>query len=173
MKGPAGFQRLTNAFMNVLLGVGVSIYVLLTMQGMPQFSDAAVFTPVALLQSAVLSFVVGYTVGDLVPVMAWGQGLVRLLQVRSKVGAYLIMGTVLGACMGLFLGCILSFINNIVAHGIPGVLWFISTFIPGICLVAVLMVLITLAPVMKLSSAISGFDPTQASAPEAIPNSQR
>lgn len=170
MKGPAGFQKMTNTFMNVLLGTGVSIYVLLTMQSMPQFSGINVFTPVALLQSVVLSFVVGYSVGDLVPVIGWGQGLARVFKVRNKVGAYLITATVLGACMGFFLCCILSFINNIVTQGIPGVIGFIAMFVPGICLVAVLLVIITLGPVMKLSSAISGFDPTRA-APEATLNS--
>lgn len=159
MKGPIGFQKLTNAFMNVLLGTGISIYVMLTMQSMPQFSGIDVLTPVTLLQSIVLSFTIGYTVGDLVPVMSWGQGLVRIFKVRSKVGIYLITAIVLGVCMGFFLSCILSFINNIVTQGLPGVIGFIATFTPGICLVAAILVIISLGPVMKLSSAISGFDP--------------
>jgi hypothetical protein len=62
--------------------------------------------------------------------------------------------------MAIVITFVVSLINNITTQGIAGVLGFFFNFVPVIIGIAVLIVLILLAPVMKMASAISGFDPT-------------
>lgn len=150
MKGEAGFAKLTNMFMNLFLGILVSTVVLRISQNL---------TPINLFQGAVLAFCVGYTVGDLVPVMSWGYRLAAALNIKNKIGHYFIVAVVLGASIGFFLCIILGFINVVTVAGFTGVLDFIVHFMAIIVAVASVLVLILLYPVMRLTAFISGFSP--------------
>jgi hypothetical protein len=161
MKGPGGFQKLVNAFMNILLGICMTFFVLARLQNMPQFAGIPIFTPFAVLQSFVLSFVIGYSTGDLLPVFVWGQKLVELLCIKNRVCSHLILSIILGFCFGVSITFITSFINNIATQGMTGVLAFFFMVSPGIVVMAIVLILIALLPIIKLSSAISGYDPAQ------------
>jgi hypothetical protein len=162
LKGPGGFQKIVNGSMNIAIGICMSIAILAIMQSQPEFAGVSLFTPIAVLQSVVLSFCVGYTGGDLVPAMVWGQRLVGALRIKNRIGIHIVTSVVLGTCMAVVITFVCAFINNIVAQGMAGVIGFFLSFIPIIIGIAVLIVLILLAPVMKMASTISGFDPMQA-----------
>jgi hypothetical protein len=162
LKGPGGFQKIVNGSMNIAIGICMSVVILAIMQGRPELAGIPVLTPVAVLQSVVLSFCVGYTGGDLVPAMTWGQRLIGVLHIKNRVVMHIITSVVLGTCMAVVITFVCAFINNITTQGMAGVIGFFLSFIPIIIGIAVLIVLILLAPVMKMASAISGFDPMQA-----------
>jgi hypothetical protein len=159
MKGPAGYGKILNLGMNVVICLGLSIYVLMMLQGRPEFVGVPVFTPIALVQSFVASFAVGYTCGDLIPAFSWGQKLTVVLRMRNKVGAYIIENIVLGFCFAITITFVISFINNIVSQGMAGVLGFFVAYVPGIIVVAIVLIMLFRIPLSKLATTISGFDP--------------
>jgi hypothetical protein len=155
MKNPAGYGKILNLGMNVVMCLGLSIYVLMMLQGQPEFAGVPVFTPIALVQSFVASFVVGYTCGDLLPAFSWGQKLTVVLRMRNRVGAYIIENIVLGFCFAIAI----SFINNIVSQGMAGVFGFFVAYVPGNIVTAIVLIMVFRIPLSKLATTISGFDP--------------
>jgi hypothetical protein len=145
--------------MNVVMCLGLSIYVLMMLQDRPEFAGVPVFTPIALVQSFVASLVVGYTCGDLIPVFNWGQKLTAVLGIKNRVGVYIIENIVLGFCFATAITFVLSFINNIVSQGMAGVFGFFVTYVPGIIVTAIILIMVFRIPLSKLAATISGFDP--------------
>ncbi|HWQ76622.1 MAG TPA: hypothetical protein VN441_15045 [Syntrophomonas sp.] len=162
MRGPQGFGRCVNIGMNVVLCLGISLYVLIFMQS--QHPGAPILTPPALLQAFVSSFVVGYTMGDIIPAFTWGGKLVAALRVKNRLAAHFIVSIVLGVCYATSIFLVVSFINNYLTQGMAGVLGFFISLILQIILLAIILVLVFLLPVQRLAKAVSGFDPVAPSA---------
>lgn len=121
LKGPGGFPKIVNGSMNIVICLCMSLFILASMQNQPELANVPILMPIAVLQSFVLSFCVGYSGGDLVPAMTWGQKIASGLNAKSRLGNYIITSIVLGVCMGVVITLCCSLINNITTQGMAGV----------------------------------------------------
>lgn len=71
-KGPGGFGRVLNIVMCMVMCVVLSVIILSTMQGVPGNETLPIFTLLGFGVSFLMSFCVGYVVGDLFPALSWG-----------------------------------------------------------------------------------------------------
>ncbi|MDR1070450.1 MAG: hypothetical protein LBL37_06700 [Gracilibacteraceae bacterium] len=125
--------------------------------------DIRVLTPPAYLQMFISSFVVAYTLADLIPAFSWGASLLGALRVRNKLWAHIILSIELGLVYAVSILFVCSFINNFLTAGMAGVIGFFLSFIPLILPLAMALVVILLIPLRKMAVGISGFDPTRRS----------
>lgn len=153
-KGPAGFQRIIYIFMNVVIGIVLSMCLMAFVMHVP-------VTPIGVIQSAALSFFIGYVVSDLIPAMAWGQMLAAKIGAKG-LAAHLISSAVLAFFMGTFILFFCAFINVVTAAGMMGVLGFFISAYPLVLAAAFVCIAAFLPAAMKLAVAISGFNPAAA-----------
>ncbi|MDR1320395.1 MAG: hypothetical protein LBK56_03070 [Gracilibacteraceae bacterium] len=158
-KGPAGFGRIMNISMNTALCLAISFLILSVMQRQPGMEDIQVLTPAAYLQTFISSFVVAYTLADIIPAFSWGAALLGALRVRNKLWAHIILSIELGLVYAVSILFVCSFINNFLTSGMAGVIGFFLSFIPLILPLAMVLVVILLVPLRKMAVGISGFDP--------------
>ena len=159
MKGPQGFVMFMNIVLNLVLGLIVSAAM--------QLYAAGSINGASLASSMLLSFVIGFTAGSLIPAMNWGYAIAGKLGLKSgSFLEYIAVSVTLGICMGTVICCYCSLVNNI-PLGATAVWGFIAHFCPFICLVASACVFVFLKPAMALGIKVSGFNPAAAPAPEA------
>ena len=157
MKGPAGFGKIMNIMMNLILSVVIGLVVMSLLQK----AGLAVLTPLTLFTSCVTTFVTGYTIADLVPTLSWANAISRALH-AGKAASYVISCVIMGVVLGALICLVSGYIMNMSAGGWAAVTSFWSSFIVLIMCVATGVVLIIFAPVTKMAVAISGFDPAGA-----------
>jgi len=160
-KGPQGFPKIINACMNIIIGLVVGVVMLSIVQGLPGNEGVPILTPMGVLQSLALSFCIGYTGGDILPLMAWGQKLAGALHATGKWSSHIVISVVLGLGMAIVITFLVAFINNVLVSGMAGVIGFFVQFIPIIASIAVVTVILLLKPVMALAVKVSGFNPAE------------
>ncbi len=167
-KGPGGFGRIVNGVMNLIMCAILSFYVLWTVQGLPGNEALPILTPLGFFVSWVLSFCVGMFIGDFIPALAWGQKLAAALHVKNRVAAHFISVAVLAFFMITLISFICTWINNVQQTGMEGVWAAWLMVYPFLLVCGYVVQLITLPLIMKLATAISGFDPSAMPAAEQI-----
>ncbi|WP_241963563.1 hypothetical protein [Gordonibacter sp. 28C] len=165
LKGPGGFGRVVNGFMNIIMCAILSVYVLWTVQNLPGNEALPIFTPLGFFVSFVTSFCVGEFVGDHVPALAWGQKLAAALHVKNKVGAHFISVAVLALVMITSISYVCTWINNVQVAGWDGTFAAWIMVYPFLLASGYVVELVMLPVAMKLAAAVSGFDPSKAPAP--------
>lgn len=163
-KGPAGFARLMNIFLNIILGIGIAC---LLMGIMTKQTGMPILTPFNVFCSLVVSFMVGYFVGDIYPGLIWGGKLAHALHL-GKGASYVVMCCVMGAGMGLFIGIGSGWISNI-NNGIAAVGQFYANFLWIIIVAAMVLATIFIKPCSVLCEKISGCNPLFGAPPEGAP----
>ena len=83
-KGPGGFGRVLNIVMCMVMCVVLSVIILSTMQGVPGNETLPIFTLLGFGVSFLMSFCVGYVVGDLFPALSWGAQALRRFPYRKQ-----------------------------------------------------------------------------------------
>lgn len=166
-KGPAGFARLMNIFLNIILGIGIAC---ILMGIMTKQTGMQILTPFNVFCSLVVSFCVGYFVGDIYPGLIWGAKLAQKMHL-GKAGTYVVMCVVMGLGMGLFIGLGSGWISNITNNpdGIAAVLGFWKNFLWIIMLSAAVLATIFIGPFAKISEKIAGCNPLFGPRPEGAP----
>ncbi len=168
-KGPAGFGRIVNALMNLIMCAVLSAYVLWSVQNVPGNEGLPIFTPIAFFVSWVDSFCVGMFIGDFVPGLAWGNKLADALHVKNKVGRHFVSVLVLAFVMITSISFICTWINNVAAGGMAAVVQSWLMVYPFLLCSGYVVELVSLPICMKAARAISGFDPAAAPAPGPAP----
>ena len=158
MDGLQKYATIVNIFMNIILGIAISVAVLLYMGTMLPVP----FTLEGVIASSVSSFCIGFVVGTLLPIMDWSFAIGHALKVKNGVIQYLITSCMFGIIMAFFITCGNAIINQLTMGGWAAVGGFIATYLGFIFLVAIVLVIIALKPVQMLATSISGFDPTMA-----------
>lgn len=169
-KGPAGFGRIVNGIMNLIMCAILSFYVLYTVQNIPGNEALPILTPLGFFVSLVESFCVGMFIGDFVPALGWGQKLAGALHVRNKVGAHFISVAILAFVMITSISFICTWLNNVQTVGMEGTWASWLMVYPFLLGSGYVVELISLPLAMKAAKAISGFDP--AAAPPAPEGSE-
>jgi hypothetical protein len=171
-KGPAGFGRIVNGIMNIIMCSVLSFYVLWTMQNIPGNEALPILTPIGFFVSLVTSFCVGEFVGDHVPAMAWGTKLAHAMHIKNRVAVHLIAVVILAIVMVTSISFVCTWINNVQTPGGMGAVIASWLMVYPVLLGAGYVVLAAfLPPVMKMATAVSGFDPTKAPPPPPPPPS--
>lgn len=167
-KGPGGFGRIVNGIENLILCALLSFYVLWTVQNLSGNEMLPILTPLGFFVSWVLSFCVGMFIGDFIPALAWGQKLAAALHIKNKVAVHFVSVAVLAFVMITLISFICTWINNVQQAGMEGVVASWLMVYPVLLAGGYVVQLVTLPPVMKLATAISGFDPNAIPVPEQI-----
>lgn len=166
LKGPAGFGLIMNIVMNLILGLVLSVVVLATIQGLPGNEGLPIFTPVSYFAAVVQATIVGVFIGDIFPALQWGQKLAGAFHIKNKVGAHFITSLVLAFVMATCITFVCMFLNNFQTGGMEAVVGTWLIIWPPALIGAYPLVLIALPLVMKMATAISGFNPATDHAPE-------
>lgn len=136
----AHFGRIVNFFINIALGIVLSLVGLIL---------SGRLSPLLFIQSFIVSMGVGYTICDLIPAPVWGQKLARKLHIKNKLGSHLfstaIGGLVLITCISFF--CQLVAVGSIVfrvwPHALPYLLMYgylvLLVFLPASTKIAELL----------------------------------
>lgn len=166
-KGPGGFGRIVNGVMNIIMCAILSFYVLWTVQNIPGNEGLPILTPLGFFVSWIESFCVGMFIGDFVPGLAWGQKLAGALHIKNGIAAHCVSVLVLAFVMITSISFICTWLNNVQAGGMAGV-WASWTMVyPFLIVCGYVVEVLTLKPIMKLATAISGFDPAAGQEPQA------
>jgi hypothetical protein len=155
-QGMTGFARLTNLLMNLALGCTLALVLLLSVQiqtGLPVFSLTAFF------QALLLSTCVGYTFGDLIPTLMWGERFAVALRIKRGLARHVVISAVLDLVNVSCILAICSLINTIAEGGITGTIAFFLQAYPTALLSGFLAILLVLPLAQKIASGISGFKP--------------
>jgi hypothetical protein len=145
--------------MNLVIGLTISLVVLGGMQAESANSGLAILTPAAVVQTALLSFFVGFCFTDLVPALDWGMRLATLLRLRNYLAVHIVRSAVLGLCMASAITFFCSLINNLAGDGMVGVFGFFLAWYPKIIGLAVLCIFVLFVPCSRLAARVSGFNP--------------
>ena len=94
-KGPGGFGRVLNIVMCMVMCVVLSGIILSTMQGVPGNETLPIFTLLGFGVSFLMSFCVGYVVGDLFPALSWGRKLCDAFHIENKIAVHAVSSFVL------------------------------------------------------------------------------
>lgn len=140
--------------MNLVLGAFISL-ILFYVAGIP-------IAPEPFITSLFLSFVIGYTAGDLGPVTGWSMGLINILHIKNAFVKYFITAIV----FGLFFGTIILFGNSLVTNlssgGWMAVFDFFLSYIGIVIGSAIVLILVFLKLIQKVAAIICGFNPRKA-----------
>ena len=163
-KGPAGFGRVMNIVMNIVLCSCFSTYALWAAQHVPANVDQPIFTPIGVFVSIVMSFCVGMTIADLFPSFLWGPKLADRIGLKG-IAAYALAVLIVTIVMVTAMSFRCTWMNNVQRGGMEVVMRsFISTY-PVMFIGGYIIEFIITKPAMKLATAISGFDPARAPRP--------
>lgn len=152
--------------MNVVMCAILSFYVLWTVQNIPGNEALPIFTPLGFFVSWIESFCVGMFVGGFVPGLAWGQKLAAVLKIKNGIAAHFVSVFILAFVMITSISFICTWLNNVQTGGMAGVFEAWMMVYPFLLACGYVVQLITLKPIMKLATLISGFDPMAAPALE-------
>jgi hypothetical protein len=155
-QGMTGFARLTNLLMNLVLGCTLALVLLLSVQIQTGLS---VFNPTAFFQALLLSTCVGYTFGDLIPTLMWGERLTSILRIKRGLARHIVVSAVLDLVNVSCILAICSLINTIAEGGIAGTIAFFLQVYPAALVAGFLAILLVLPAAQKIASGISGFKP--------------
>lgn len=159
MKGPAGFGNLVNIFMNIIMGLCISIVIFIAI-GAPLMPDS-------IIAAWFVSFVIGYTAGAIAPVATWGMKLARALHIKNGFVAYLFSAIISGLYFGIIILFGNSLVNSLASLGWPAVIGFFTANIGLVALSAIALVFVFMKPCQILAAAISGFNPAKMTASES------
>ena len=154
-KGPAGFERFMNIFMNLVIAIGIATLVLSFEQS--HNPHAPIFTPVSWVISFLENFAFGMAVINILPVVKWANA--AGARIKSKFGSLVVQSIIFDLIMSTVLSIIVCTISNIQTMGPAG------TFMAWIgvypwSLVLVFFISLIFMPLFKsLSAKLSGFDP--------------
>ena len=157
-KGPAGFERFMNIFMNLVICVGMATLILAIVQA--QVPEAPIFTPIAWLCMLLESFAFGFTVITLLPVSNWANAVAS--KVEGKIGSYVVQAIVFDIAMTTVMSLLISLVDNIQTHGLEGTFASWLGVFPYALIVAFFIILVFMAPSQALAAKLSGFDPRKA-----------
>ncbi len=160
-KGPSGFGRLMNLMMCIIMCAVLSVVIPLVIE--MSTGATGMLTPMGFIQSFVLSLCVAYLFGDLLPAVSWGGRLAAAVKAKGA-AAYVIQCLVVAVILITCIAFVMSFVNNILTGGLPGVLGFFLMIWPGALLCGFVAILVTLGPCMKVAVHATGFDPSRAPA---------
>ena len=166
MKGPAWFGRIVNCIMNILMCALLATYVLWTVQNIPGNENLPILTPLSWFVSFIDSFFVGMFIGDWIPGHAWGQKLASARHIKNGLLRHLVSVAVLAVTMVTTISFICTFIANVQTVGMQGVISSWLMVYPVLLGAGYVLQLFTLPLAFKLATAISGFDPASAPAPQ-------
>lgn len=157
-KGPGGYGRVLNTFMNIIICGAMNFYVMWVIQNLPQNAGIPILTLEGYLAGFVMSFCCGYYIGDTVPGWMWGNQLAAKLKL-GKIPAFVFACAFHGLCMCTLIPLLCNFINNFPAGGLAGV-WqgYALTYFPVLGM-GFLLMLVFMPIALKLAKSISGFDP--------------
>lgn len=154
-KGPAGFERVMNLFVNFIITIAFTTYILAMAQmGAPQ---APILTPL----NYVVSFIPGYAVAcwfsTYIPVTNWAEKAAS--KCRGNVSTALVRALVYDFVLVTLLSITLCWVNNIMTLGLEGTVQAWLGLYP-IALVAVFVIVLIILPIgMALAAKVSRFDP--------------
>lgn len=158
MRGPSGFGNLVNIFMNIIMGLCISLVIFFAV-GIP-------ITPDSLIASWFTSFVIGYTAGAIAPVATWGMKLARALNIKSSFVGYIFGAIICGLYFGIIILFGNSLINSLAVASWPAVFGFFVANFAIVAPAAIVLVFIFMKPSQMLAAAISGFNPAKIPAAE-------
>lgn len=167
LKGPAGFGRVVNAVMNVIMCSILSFYVLWTVQNIPGNEALPILTPLGFFVSLVESFCVGMLVGDFLPALSWGQRLAKALHAKGRIGSHFISVFVLALVMITSISFVCTWLNNVQTAGMAGTWEAWLMVYPFLLVSGYVVELISLPLAFKIAAAISGFDPSMVAQKES------
>lgn len=159
-KGPAGYGRILNTFMNIIICGVMTYYVMyLNQQANP---GVPILTPPSYIAGLVSSFCVGYYIGDTVPGWRWGtSAAVKLgIQKERKLLGFIVCCVVHAFCMCTLIPLVCDFINVFPLGGFAGVAAAFTGPYFVILGIGFVLMLVFMPIAMKLATAISGFDPS-------------
>lgn len=166
-KGPGGFGRVVNIGMCVIMCIALSLIILMTLQGLPGNETVPIFTALGFGVSAVMSFSIGYVVGDLFPALVWGQKLCKALGIKNKIVTHIISSLILALILITLVSIACVWMTNIQSQGLEASIGIWTIVYPPLLGGGFLIILVTLPFVMKIASMISGFDPSKIQPPKA------
>ena len=159
MKGPNGYRIMMNSVMGFLMSVGIA---LISLGVTSAKIGVNIITLPTVANIVIVCFVVGYVVGDVIPVFALGNGLADKLHVEG-ISRLLVVAATMGLCLGVCVGLLGGYILNYTG-GLEAVQAFYAENLVVIIVSAIVLAMLLLGPVMGLVSRITEFDPQAAAA---------
>ena len=158
-KGPGGFGRVLNIVMCIVMCVVLSVIILSTMQGVPGNETLPIFTLLGFGVSFLMSFCVGYVVGDLFPALSWGRKLCDAFHIENKIAVHAVSSFVLAFTLITLVSVSCVWMTNAQSLGLDACVGIWMMVYPPLLGAGYLVILVILPLAMRLASAISGFDP--------------
>jgi hypothetical protein len=160
-KGPGGYGRIINIIMCTVMCIALSLYVLWTMQNIPGNEGLPIFTVLGFWVSFVMSFCVGYVVGDIIPCITWAQKVASALHIKNQIGVHLIRTLFLAFFLITCVSIACLWMTNIQSLGLETSLMLWTLIYPAL-LAGGYVVIFAFFPLAALAAAkISGFDPSK------------
>lgn len=165
-KGPGGFGRIVNILMCTIMCIVLSLIILTIIQNIPGNEALPILTPLGFAVSFVMSFAVGFVVADILPLLTWGHKLCAAIGIKNKVVVHFISCFILafGLITCVSIACV--WITNVQTLGLDASIAIWTMVYPPMLGVGYVVILITLPLMMKIATAISGFNPQEAPAPD-------
>lgn len=139
------FGAIINLFMNIIVGIILAFTALKLMNAL---------SPMAFIQSFIMSLAVGYFVGDLLPAVEWGNKLADVVAGKNAFMRHLVSSVVLGFCLVIAISLICQFIS-FGTKMLP--IWLLC--IPYFLVFGTLAIFIFVPIITKLAIILTGFDP--------------
>lgn len=158
--GPAGFQRIVNLILSVVMGTGLTVYPLWVAQNAPGNEMAPIFTPVAVITGTIIGFAVGYVVCDIIPASRWGNQLTA--RFNNSIVKHLISTLVGTAVYVTIISIIMTCLMNVDHMPLTDCLMMWVSLAPGFWLIGYILLLIFTPLALVAGKAGSGFDPAAA-----------
>lgn len=154
-KGPAGFERVMNLFINFIITIAFDTYILyMAQQAVPQ---APIFTPLNWIVSFIPGYAVACFIGTYVPVTNWANAAAS--KTKSKAASAIVTALVYDFAFVTMLTIILCWVNNIQTLGLEGTFFAWLQLYP-VALIACFFIILIILPIgMSLAAKVSGFDP--------------
>lgn len=156
-KGPAGYGRIMNFVMNLLITICFVIMNLWIAQSYEP--NAPIFTPINFMLNLVTGFGVAYTVGDTLPLVNLGNK--AAAHFKNRVASTLVSTAVMAFLFATILSLVLGWVNNFLRLGAIGTFFAWLSGYPLTLLVAFVVVLAAVPVGSAIARSISGFDPRQ------------
>lgn len=166
-KGPGGFGRIVNIIMNIFMCATFSFFMLWSMQ--QRAGDMAqILTPLGFVVSFIISFGIGFTTADLIPVFAAGSSVARKFNLKGA-AAYFVTVVIIDLITTTIISFFMCFINMMERAGFMGTLMTWIQLYPIMLLLGLIVQLIVMKPAMAFAKAATGFDPENPMPPMGIP----
>lgn len=167
-KGSEGFSRVMNLFVNFLITLVFTTYMLVMAQAANP--GAPIMEPLNFIVSFVPGYALAITLSTYIPVSNWANA--AAARCKGKVTGTIANTLVWDFVLTTLLSFIMCFINNVIPMGFAGMMLNWLRFYPIALAMVFVLVLIVMPVGMALAAKVSGFDPRSPKAHPAEAGSQ-